>query len=91
MKYLVTFQQLGKDRPIDHPSTADFEAYDSGMLPNVGDYVDVNPLEDENRPRYKGKVKSRLFQYQGHGNCHINIVIENADGDDWGALIESDF
>lgn len=88
MKYYVTFQEMGKNgRPIDHPSTADFETDDSGMIPNVGDYVQIEPLSDPDAPRYSGKVKSRLFRYLGD-SCGINIVVEDAENDDWGALIK---
>lgn len=91
MKYFVTFQQMGTNgRPIDHPSTADHETDDKGIttLPSVGDYVQIEPLSVEGAPRYAGRVKSRLFRYLGEGNCGINIVVEDADDDDWGAVIK---
>lgn len=89
MKYYVTFQEFGpRGRPIDHPSTADYETEALGMLPNVGDYVQIEPLGNEQAPTYSGKVKSRLFRYLGKGNCGINIVIENTNDDIWGELIK---
>ncbi|TIX70771.1 MAG: hypothetical protein E5V25_09395 [Mesorhizobium sp.] len=89
MKYHVTFQEMGKQhgRPIDHPSASDFETDGLGMLPNVGDYVHIEPLGKPEAPRYSGRVKSRLFTYINNDNCGINIVIEDTD-DDWGALIK---
>lgn len=87
MKYYVTFQQMGQHgRPIDHPSTADFETDGAGMLPNVGDYVIVQPLGNPEAPSYQGKVASRLFSYLGE-NCGVNIVVADTD-DDWGKLIK---
>lgn len=89
MKYFVTFQQMGKHgRPIDHPSAADFEADGAAALPNVGDYVQILAFGHEGAPQYSGKVRSRLFRYLGADNCGVNIVIEDADDDDWGALIK---
>ena len=91
MKYYVQFQEFGANigRPMDRPSEADFEADDGGMIPNVGDYVNIQALKDpHNSPSYSGKVKSRLFTYLGPGSCGINIVVENADNEDWGALIK---
>ena len=91
MKYYVQFQEFSprNNRPIDHPSEADFETDDSGMIPNVGDYVQIQALRDPvNSPSFSGKVKSRLFSYIGPDNCGINIVVEDASGDDWGKLIK---
>jgi hypothetical protein len=89
MKYYVTFQEMGdKGRPIDHPSTADFETEQLGMLPAVGDYVQIDPLGDKDGPSYSGRVKSRLFRYIGPGNCGINIVVDPKEDDQEGALIK---
>lgn len=87
MKYYVNFQQMGANgRPIDHPSSADFETDDSGMIPNVGDFVQVEPIDQPDAPRYSSRVKSRLFRYMAQ-SCGINIVVEDTE-DDWGALIK---
>lgn len=90
MKYYVTFQEFNKNngRPIDHSSTADFETDGLGMLPNVGDYVQIEPMLKDQAPRYAGRVKSRLFRYIGDGSCGVNIVVEPNEGDDWGAVIK---
>ncbi|MBD9640751.1 hypothetical protein IB277_31120 [Ensifer sp. ENS07] len=90
MKYYVQFQEFNpkNGRPIDHPSEADFEATDSGMIPQVGDYVNIQALKDPaNAPSYSGRVRSRLFSYMGPGACGINIVVE-PDGVNWGELIK---
>lgn len=90
MKYYVQFQEFGKrhQRPIDHPSEADFETDNSGMIPSVGDFVQIQALRDpENSPSFSGRVKSRLFTYIGPGNCGINIVVEDTE-DDWGKVIK---
>lgn len=96
MKYGVTFQQMGQNgRPIDHPSASDFETDDQGfgMIPNVGDYVSIITTKEDGTdgPNFDGKVRSRLFRYygiSGRQSCHINIVVEDAPGDDWGKLIK---
>ncbi|MBY3228557.1 MULTISPECIES: hypothetical protein [Rhizobium] len=89
MKYYVTFQEFGKEhgRPIDHPSTADFESDGLGMLPNVGDYVEIEPVGSPESPRYSGRVKSRLFRYMAD-TCGVNIVVEDNPADDWGKVIK---
>lgn len=89
MKYYVTFQEMGTQhgRPIDHPSTADFESDGLGMIPNVGDYVEIEPAGNPDAPRYSGNVRSRLFRYIGD-TCGINIVVEDNPDDDWGKLIK---
>ncbi|MDP9811392.1 hypothetical protein J2W42_004256 [Rhizobium tibeticum] len=42
------------------------------MIPNVGDYVQIEPLGGYDAPQYAGKVKSRLFQE----TCGINIWLK---------------
>lgn len=87
MKYYVQFQQMGqRGRPIDHSSTADFETDGLGMIPNVGDFVQIDPFDDKDAPRFSGRVRSRLFTYIGQ-KCGINIVVEDTT-DDWGALVK---
>lgn len=90
MKYYISFQEYAAniERPIDHPSTADYEATaDSvGLIPNVGDHVQIDPLNKEGAPRYSGRVKSRLFRYLGD-TCGVNIVVEDDDSD-WGKVIK---
>ena len=87
MKYHVQFQQMGQNgRPIDHPSASDFETDGLGVVPNVGDYVEL-VTDDPDAPRYSGRVKSRLFRYFNNQTCAINLVVEDTK-DDWGAVIK---
>lgn len=90
MKYYVSFQELpkGSVRPIDHLSHADHQltADSHAMIPNVGDYVQLEPVNNPDAPRYSGKVKSRLFRYIGD-TCGVNIIVEE-NNDDWGLLIK---
>lgn len=89
MKYFVSFQEMGSKhgRPIDQVSHADFQTDGLGILPNVGDYVQISP-PDMDSPTYKGKVASRLFSYIGEDHCFINIVVQSDDNTDWGKLIK---
>ncbi|KAB2759916.1 hypothetical protein F9K81_00180 [Brucella anthropi] len=89
MKYYVTFQEFGPNgRPIDHPSASDFETDGLGMIPNVGDYVQLVAMSKPDAPQYSGRVKSRLFRYFNDETCGINIVVEDNKNDDWGAVIK---
>ncbi len=90
MRYYVSFQEMGKQhgRPIDHMSSSDFETDGLGMLPNVGDYVQVEPVGKPEAPRFSGRVRSRLFTYFNNESCRVNIVVEDREGDDWGAVIK---
>jgi hypothetical protein len=90
MEYSIAFQEFGKHgRPIDHPSEADFQTDDTGMIPQVGDYVNIQAYKDPaNAPTYAGIVRSRMFSYVIPGQCWINIVVDPVDGDIWGELIK---
>jgi hypothetical protein len=89
MKYQVSFQYLprGAERPIDHSSASDFETDGLGMLPNVGDYVQIIRLATKEAPNYSGRVRSRLFRYFENDSCGVNIVVEE-DEEGWGRLIK---
>jgi len=92
MKYAVTFQKFDRNqnRPTGGPSDADFTTDDAGMIPVVGDYVQVSSTRNtiEAKP-FAGRVKSRLFIYRVAGACSINIVIDdNVDSDGW-ALVNN--
>jgi hypothetical protein len=58
------------------------------MLPNVGDYVQIEPLGKPEARRYEGRVKSRLFRYFNNESCGINIVVEDNVDDAWDAVIK---
>lgn len=96
MKYYVTFQAFNpaNGRPIDHGTHSDFETDDKGfgMIPNVGDYVQIINMGEGGGAAYDGKVRSRLFRYfGGHGSeqsCGINLVIDTTDDGKWGEVIK---
>lgn len=91
MKYEVSFQRFEKSimRPIDHPSESDFSTDDSGMIPQVGDYVNIIATkEPKHAPAYFGRVRTRLFNYFSADRCCINIVIDPDCEDIWGELIK---
>lgn len=96
MKYFIDYQYLRKNaaRPSDDGQVVGIEVSDAGgfaVIPNVGDYVQVENSADPNgRSSFSGKVRSRLFTYiRGGGQitCGVNIVVEE-DDDDWGKLIK---
>lgn len=90
MQYSVQFQEFNpkSGRPIDEPCEADFKTTDSGMIPQVGDIVNIIARDPANSPAYSGRVKSRLFTYFGDNFCGITIVVEPDDNIDWGKLIK---
>lgn len=90
MKYHIQFQEMSKgaSRPIDRRSASDHTIESPAVIPNVGDYVQIEPFGDQDAPRYSGKVRSRLFRYMGADDCGVNIVIESAHEYDWGKLIK---
>ena len=94
MKYYVNYQYMaaGDARPRDEGDTmpVHFTEQQFGMIPAVGDYVNIQNAETE--ANFAGKVRSRLFTYlQPEGtddaHCLINIVVADTD-DDWGLLIK---
>ena len=94
MKYSIDYQQLHKGnlRPSDDGDVVgvEFES-ESGfaLIPNVGDVVHVPAMEG--RVSVTGLVRTRLFSYTRVGAelyCGINIVVEEHDDIDWGALIK---
>lgn len=94
MKYSIDYQQLhkGHQRPSDDGDVVgvEFES-ESGfaLIPNVGDVVHVPAMEGH--VSVKGVVKTRLFSYTRVGEklyCGINIVVEERDDINWGALIK---
>lgn len=94
MKYSIDYQQLhmGHQRPSDDGDVVgvEFES-ESGfaLIPNVGDVVHVPAMDGH--VSVKGLVKTRLFSYTRVGTelyCGINIVVEERDDIEWGALIK---
>lgn len=97
MKYFVDFQQMpkGAGRPLDEGEVVPIEisaSNDPALIPNVGDYVQVenSMYRGEARASFTGKVRSRLFRYictNDESNCAVTIVVEDTD-DDWGKLVK---
>ena len=99
--YLVQYQPLrrGAARPEDWGSCHSYEATSAGLLPNVGDYVHLIPVNaSDGYLNLSGKVRSRLFRqftrYDEPENENpaevtvaVNIVVEE-DDEDWGLLIK---
>ncbi|EJG0303358.1 hypothetical protein DFX36_RS23280 [Vibrio parahaemolyticus] len=98
MKYSIDYQYLpkGKSRPCDDGEIVGIKADDQTstvILPNVGDFVHIdNSGDKDGRESFSGKVKSKLFSYlrtpMGEVYCHVNIVVEEDDETNWGALIK---
>jgi hypothetical protein len=89
VRFYISFQQMGfNGRPIPRPPASDFATDASGMLPNVGDYVQVISEGPQNALNYSGRVRSRLFRYLGGDSCTINVVVEEDANVDWGAVIK---
>lgn len=94
MKYSFDFQQMhkGAKRPSDDGEIVgvSFDSdSDFALIPSVGDVVQIP--EAEGRGAVNGVVKSRLFRYMRVRDeifCSVNIVVEDRDDIDWGALIK---
>ena len=93
MKYYIDYQYMpkGAARPLDDGEAVAIETDGAAVIPNVGDYVQVeNSLDPDGRVSFSGKVQSRLFRYIRAGNevtCGVNIVVAE-DDDNWGLLIK---
>ncbi len=92
MRYSVNYQLLAKgaERPRDDGTTIEIDSEKSDeqiILPNTGDYVHLDNAGTD-RPSLNGRVKSRAFFYAGGNYCHINIVVEEAEGEEWSKLIK---
>lgn len=96
IKYQIDYQYLAKGsaRPSDDGEVVGIKATGASgvvILPNVGDFVEINNSKVSGRLRHlSGRVKSRLFTYIRSGrttvHCHVNVVVEQADEADWDAL-----
>ena len=87
MKYGIDYRVLkkGATKLIDNSTMAravDVEVDDDqfALIPNVGDYVDMEGEHDMRNIPLHGVVKSRLFRYV-MGYCYITIVVEEDDSD----------
>ena len=83
MKYGIDYRYLpkGAAAPVDNTDPIDIEITEQqfGVVPNVGDYVDMPGDEPgmRNIP-LKGRVRSRYFRYL-MGYCYITIVVEDVE------------
>lgn len=91
MKYGIDYRILkkGADKAVDNTTMArpvDVEVDDTQftLIPNVGDYVDLQGEHDFRVVPVKGKVRSRMFKYE-MGYCYVTIVVEEND-DDWSKI-----
>jgi hypothetical protein len=89
MKYSVNYQYRpkGKNRPNDDGELVPIKIIDTTnlvLLPNIGDYVRIGATVSEHAS-IAGLVASRYFRYQevsdGSVYCHVNIVIDECDGE----------
>ena len=80
-------------RPQDDGETVGIEADDrtgTVIIPNVGDFVQIDNSVRGEPISFDGRVRSRLFRYIRTNSevfCAINIVVEETD-DDWGKLVK---
>lgn len=82
MKYGIDFQFLPKGATTaeDIGGIVDYEITDEGfgLIPAVGDLVDVASEKMGDRPSSRGRVRSRRFRVV-LGYCHVTILIEELD------------
>jgi hypothetical protein len=86
VKYGIDYQFLpkGATKPEEIGTTVDVEITEQGfgLIPAVGDYVDVPSERMGDRATFRGRVRRRLFRYL-LGYCHVSILIEEADEVEW--------
>jgi len=87
VKYEIdyTFLAKGASKAEEIGTTADLVLGDEagfGLIPNVGDYIDIPRSRMGERENYRGKVARRLFRHV-LGYCYIRIVVEEVDEATW--------
>ena len=90
-------QLASPDQLIDKPATpevADFlrlggiadlvmgEEAGFGLIPAIGDFIDIPRSRMGERENYRGRVCRRLFRYV-LGYCYVRIVIEEVEAAAW--------
>jgi hypothetical protein len=83
VKYEIdyTFIAKGAAKAEEIGTSADLVLGDEagfGLIPNVGDYIDIPRSRMGERENYRGKVSRRLFRHV-LGYCYIRIVVEEVD------------
>ena len=89
MKYEIDFQYLpkGATQTEEIGGIADLvlgEEAGFGLIPAVGDYVDIPRSRMGERENYRGCVCRRMFRYV-LGYCYVRIIIEECDEAAWKA------
>jgi hypothetical protein len=87
VKYEIDFQFLpkGATQTEDIGGIADLvmgEEAGFGLIPAIGDYVDIPRSRMGERENYRGKVVRRMFRYV-LGYCYVRIIIEECDAQSW--------
>jgi hypothetical protein len=87
VKYEIdyTFVAKGASKAEEIGTSADLVLGDEagfGLIPNVGDYIDIPRSRMGERENYRGKVARRLFRHV-LGYCYIRIVVEEVDEATW--------
>ena len=89
MKYEIDFQFLpkGGSQVEEIGGIADLvmgEEAGFGLIPAVGDFVDIPRSRMGERENYRGCVCRRMFRYV-LGYCYVRIIIEECDPGEWTA------
>lgn len=86
MKYAIDYQFLpkGAKEVVDIGRVEDIEIDESGfgLLPAVGDFVDIPGDRAGDRKSFRGKVWRRTFRYV-LGYCHVQVVLAETDDAAW--------
>jgi hypothetical protein len=87
VKYEIdyTFIAKGSTKSEEIGTSADLVLGDEagfGLIPNVGDYVDIPRSRMGERENYRGKVCHRLFRHV-LGYCYVRIVVAEVDDAEW--------
>lgn len=87
VKYEIDFQYLpkGSDQCEEIGGIADLvmgEEAGFGLIPAVGDYIDIPRSRMGERENYRGRVCRRMFRYV-LGYCYVRIVVEEVEPAAW--------
>jgi hypothetical protein len=89
VKYAIDYKYLpkGATAPVEIGGPEDIELNEDGfgLIPAVGDFVDIPGDRNNDRDNFRGRVRRRLFRYV-LGYCHVNILIEEVDAAIWSAV-----
>lgn len=92
MKYAIDYHFLpkGQKKSVDIGGVEDVELDEEnfGLVPIVGDYVDIPGDRQGNRPASRGRVCRRVFSYV-LGYCHVKVILEEPDDASWNEMTGS--